>query len=167
MTQHTQQVLDEISQSPDDGELVTARLARKDGNTVLYVEADSKVTDLLHNGDLDDSGRWKNLEGENHRFYRKRNYSNDLQNLLNDYLDDFGSSTLGSRGKGNIAFLRAEGVEDGVYFDIDDPVTEEHLKAIVRDIKEAVQDLKNKFLKDVAFIGEIRQIEIDNTAEPE
>lgn len=157
-----QKELLEVADSDLDGEeLVVAKAVRKDGECLLYVKASESISDLVQNGTSHTSGNWKNPEGDNHEFYKKRNLPQNVKDVTNSYYNDYGSSMAAS-DDGNIAFLRTEGIEEGRYFDADRPLTEENLKNIVRDIKQVVDDLRNQFLKDMVVVGEVREVDVQN-----
>lgn len=149
--------------SLDGNKLFNAKVCRKDGKTILFVQADEKITNLLHTGNTQTSSKWgTDGDGNGHTFHKRTGYTSAVASVMNQFRDDYGSS-IARNGKGNVAFLRTEGVEDGVFFEIDRPVTEENLKATVKSMKKAVEELKSQFLKDVAVISEVREIDIDNT----
>lgn len=158
-----------LAESDLDGDsLCSVKLCRKDGSTLLYVQADEKITDLMHNGTLSQSTSWNPPESEDgFNFYQRQNYNSAVSDALSPFYDDFGSNPVnrGTSNPGNIAFLRAEGVKDGIFFEIKEPITEEYLREMVKSIKKAVDVLKDQFIKDVAFIGEIREIQVDNTVQ--
>ena len=154
-----------LAESDLQGEnLVSVKLCRKNGETLLYVQADEKIENLLQTGEMAESSSWKDPEtGENYKFFKKSGYDGNLKDTMRNYNDDYGHKAF--NGNGNVAYLRTKGISDGKFFEIQKPLTEKNLKRIVIDIKECVDELKDKFLKDAAFIGEIREIEVEKTVQ--
>lgn len=168
MTPNPKEILKIADSNLEGEELVKVKLARKDGKTLLYVQAHEKITDLIQQGSPRDiSNSWGTEFTDNgYEFYPDNNYGSGLQAIIRDYYDSYGSSTWVKNGKVNIAPLRTKGIEDGKFFDLTDAaLTEENLRKIVKGIKEVVEELKDHFLKDMVIMGEIREVEIDKTVQ--
>lgn len=169
MTNQPKKVLDLAESDLDGDQLISVKLVRKSGQTMLYVKADEKVADMMQNGNPRDSTSWgtEYTDGDGGYQFHSNSYDNEgIRELTRDYYDSYGSSSWMNNGKGNIAVLRTVGIEEGKYFDLSGAaLTEENLKQLVKDIKEFVDELRSNFLKDVAVIGEIREVEIDNTVQ--
>lgn len=156
------EVLEVADTDLDGNELVVVKAVRKDGECMLYLRLDEKICDLLHTGHTATSSNWTDADGNGYKFHQKSRYDDKVREVMSSYYDDYGAK-YAHRENGNVALLRTEGVQDGMFFDMDNPLTEEHLKQIVHDIKGAVDELRNQFLKDVVVVGEIRELDVQDT----
>lgn len=163
----TKEILKIADTTLEGNDLLKVKLARKDGQTLLYVKATENLTKHLQTGVIRESDNWGTEFSDSdsgYKFHKKSGYSDEIRSFTTGYKDDYGHKFIQS-GNVNIAVLRTEGIEDGKFFEINQPLTEKNLRKIVKGLKEFADDYRDRFLKDVAFIGEIREIEVDNTVQ--
>lgn len=165
----TKQVIEKADSDLEGDNLLTVKLARKDGETVLYVQAHEMLTDLIQNQEAQaqTSNTWGTefTEGdEGYDFIKCNDLRDSVKTVFRNYKNDYGGKWM-RNGKGNVAVLRTKGLEDGKYFEIDQPMTKSNLKKIQKDIKRLGDNLIDQFLKDVAFVSEIKEVEAQNTVQ--
>lgn len=163
----TKEILKIADTTLEGNDLLKVKLARKDGQTLLYVKASENLTKHLQTETIRESDSWGTEFSDSdagYNFHKKSGYSQEIRDFTATNLDDYGTKFL-RNGKVNISVLRTQGIEDGKFFEIDQPLTENNLRKIVKGLKEFADEYRDRFLKDVAFIGEIREIEVDNTVQ--
>ena len=160
-----QNVLDALEADIDGETVLTVKTARKDGQTLLYVQCSEKFENLIKTETVQNSSSWgkQYVEGDDtgYDFYKKSSINSSLQSTYGNGFDEYGHSKWYMSSRGNVAVLRTKGLSDGKYFVIDQPLTKRNLKKLQEDIKQAGQNLIDAYLKDVAYISEIKEIEVD------
>lgn len=154
-------VIKEAEADLDGDQIITIKLARKDGDTKLFLKSTEEFEELFQSDNTltPESDSWESLEEEQLEFYKKSSIPDSVARVFNDHGDSgYGGRFYKNRYGGNPAPLRSVGISEGVWINIDEPYAEKNLKKIQEDLKEAAEALIDQFLSDVAFMSEVREI---------
>lgn len=129
---------------------------KKSGKLLLYLQSAKELEKFFQNQRTGESSNWGNRESY-HSYYKKSAYEDypKADEYFSKKYNKFGGNLVSSSGKVNLGFLRTVGLSDGVEFELEAKYSEETIENSIRSIKDVVEEIYDKFIREVSVQTEV------------